>query len=385
MGRRLREPGWLHRLAAPVLFLTGLLAWFPRACTAAPPEHTRLRALLVIDTNSNLRDSTRIDQRTMVHLLQGTIPRDRREITILAGNDVTPDKILNYYKRLRTGPSEALLFYYAGHGATDKAYGHYLALQAPRRKDLVLTRTALRQAMQGKGAGLVVILTDCCSDFVPLAKRRPATLPPSAPREIHPVVRCLLFRQRGVVDITASTNEPSWGDSHGGGIFTRTLARLMEGRLRDLDTDRDGFVTWKEFFPILKSRTQATFGKWSVAQRARGEVIRQKTQMPRMFRLLPDAPLGRYRAFAVVSLTNRTGTTVHYQYRWAGAETWHEESLTAGQATTLFCPLSKPSGPLPALEVQELPDTTIHRLEARRWEGSGTPGFAAGMRYSFRD
>src|SRR5262249_40558594 len=157
----------------------------------------------------------------------------------------TPDKILGYYRALRTNGTETLLFFYAGHGATDDKVGHYLQLQNGRYN---LARHGLRRAMQEKQPGLAVILTDCCSNFHPLRAR---SAPESGsegrgedergPRETSPVVRNLLFQQRGLVDLTASDNEPSWGDAEQGGIFTRTLAALMTGKPAELDRNKDGF------------------------------------------------------------------------------------------------------------------------------------------------
>ena len=72
-------------------------------------------------------------------------------------------------------------------------------------------------------------------------------------RALHPTVRCLFFQARGTVDITAATDNASWSDNKKGGLFTRSLARLVElTPLRELDKDRDGVVTWSEFFPQLR-------------------------------------------------------------------------------------------------------------------------------------
>lgn len=377
---------WARRIAG--LLVVGFLALV--ALAAAPEANTparelaRLRALLVIDTRSDLRDSVTADRRGMEGLLRAGVPESRLDLTILSDEQATPDNILAYYRNLTCRPSEALLFFYAGHGANDLRHGHYLALQAPRHMDLLLTRAALRQAMQEKGAALVVLLTDCCSNILPMPTAKPTRgKPVEPPTDIQPVLRCLFFQQRGVVDITASTNDSSWGDDQHGGIFTRTLARLMAGDLKTLDSDGDGFVTWKEFFPILTRETEGTFVAWATERRTAGETVDQKSQTPRLFRLLPDAPLEKQKDYAVVSLTNRTKAAVAFRYHWSSDENWTSEVLPAGQTITLFRPLADPEGPLPLLEIVQ-GDAAPSRLEARRWTGSSTPGMAAGTRYSIR-
>jgi hypothetical protein len=372
---------------ALLLAALSVLACAAGPAGAAPKELTRLHALLVIDSNSNIKDDVAVDRRRMERLLAGGIPPDRLDLTTYAGDRATPENILQYYRNLKTGPLEVLLFFFAGHGATDPQRGHYLALESSRGKTRFLTRTELRQAMQDKQAGLVVILTDCCSNVVPLPPGEGGPLREafSTPAEIAPVIRCLLFQQQGVVDITAATNEEAWGDPREGGVFTRTLARLLQGPVKDLDTDQDGFVTWKEFFPHLDKATHAAFDRWADAARRGGaDVPRAAAQAPRSYRLLPDAALDRERCYAVVSLTNHTPTLVRFKYRWAGEEAWKDDELQPNLATTLFQPMAIPGGPPPALELQPEKGSRTYKLDARRWDGPGTPGYSCGERYSIR-
>src|SRR5437762_3577308 len=73
-----------------------------------------------------------------------------------------------------------------------------------------LFRHEVRGAMEARGAGLVLLLTDCCST--------PRKLPPllteskgmvERARTLRPTVRSLLFQARGTVDITAATDNAS--------------------------------------------------------------------------------------------------------------------------------------------------------------------------------
>src|SRR5262249_1990844 len=190
---------------------------------AQGPELKKLHALLVIDTASNLGDSVQKDLNTVRDLLN-QLPRGRVETTVLQGADATPDRVLDYFKRLAIGSDEAMLCYYSGHGATDPDRGHVLAMNAG-----YLSRTRLREAMDRKQAGLSVLLTDCCSNKVKLPPVQPEVM---AMQNEKPM-RDLFLRARGVVDITAATNSPSWGGNLKGGVFTRALWSAVMSATRE--------------------------------------------------------------------------------------------------------------------------------------------------------
>jgi hypothetical protein len=304
--------------------------------TVAPPpsELRRVRVLLAIDTLSDLGKSVRIDGARMESVFREGFPRTRLELTTFYGDKVSRNNILAHYRDLDADPSEALVFYYAGHGATDLVKGHYLALNyrgedEPRDP---LLRTDLKQAMLQHRPGLMVIITDCCSNVHRLPKRPPspdAELAPKRPT-VSPVLRDLLLRHRGVVDVTASTGNASFGDDEAGGIFTRTLGRLLESSFPQLDTNHDGFLEWSEFFPLLQQETEHTFSTWAKAQRALGDDIEQKSQRPRAL-ALPGAP---------VLVFNPAVSTVRYEYRWQGTDSWRSASLAAKQSARLRIPPS---------------------------------------------
>ena len=108
--------------------------------------------------------------------------------------------------------------------------------------------------------GLVVLMTDCCSDRFKLpGKTRRIYTDVGTASTIQPVLGCLLFRSRGVVDITASSGNAAFGDDHDGGIFTRTFDRLVREKSANVDTDHDGFVSWQEFFARVQNETEGTF------------------------------------------------------------------------------------------------------------------------------
>jgi hypothetical protein len=328
---------------------------------AQAPELRRVRALLVIDTRSGLGESVELDGRRMMSVLRTGLPKDRLDVTTLTGAKVSRATILSYYRNLATGPDEALLFYYAGHGATDPDKGHFLALQELKTEPL--TRADLKEAMRKKRPGLVVILTDCCSDRYELKKKN-RDIWSEEHREVNPVLRDLLLRHRGVVDVTASTGNEAFGDEHQGGLFTRNLGRLLLTPVRDLDTNGDGFVDWSEFFPRLQHDTERSFVSWAREHRSLGEDIDQKSQRPRALQLPGDAGTA-----GAVTVRNHTDRMIAYEYRWQGTDAWTAASLEPRKSATHAVPA--------ALAGKDV------RLEIRSKEGTGR--FRPGETARFHD
>jgi hypothetical protein len=372
---RLASPG---RLAALVALALSALVPAARATEdpARPNELKRVRALLVIDTESNLVDSVKHDRENMRILLQEHIPAERCKVDVLEGKKVTRQDILRYYRDLKTGPDEALLFFYAGHGCIDHDLGQ--CLQPQMAKTPLVPRAEVRKAMEQKGAGLVVLLTDCCSTRLK-AKPKPNGRQTIKGVKLHPVLRCLFFQHRGTVDVTAAEDDTgSFGDDEHGGVFTGSLVTLLEGDLQTVDRNGDGFVSWKEFFPILARETEKNFRAFAERARANNEAVGQKTQRPRSF-ALPDAPVSR--TFAVVSLRNDSGKPVRYRYRWSGEKDWKEASVPEKGTASHNLALAQGRS-LPEFEIEAINEKGKGTLRPGKWSGTGQPAYQDGKEYN---
>ncbi|MGL4550227.1 MAG: caspase family protein [Gemmataceae bacterium] len=250
-------------------------------------ELKRLRVLVVMDTDSNLEESLVIDRENVRGLFLDKIPKARATIDVLDGKKATPANVLKYYRELKTGPDEGLLCFFGGHGAIDVKRGHYFQMEAGP-----LMRGDLRRAMADTKAGLVVLLSDCCSSPFNLPKKKTQGLPivgmpPPPPPGLHPTVHELFFLARGTIDISASRpGTPSWGDSERGGLFTSTVCRMLAEPVAKLDTNKDGKLLWVEFLPNLESVTEGEFKGWKarMPERERGR-IREATQKPYAYKL----------------------------------------------------------------------------------------------------
>ncbi len=317
---------------------------------APPPELRKVHALLVIDTLSGLGESVKVDGERIDHLLSERIPADRIEIRVLTGKDVNADGILAYYRNLQADRNDAIFFYYAGHGATDPRQGHFLAVQDLASKPLI--RSELRKAMLQHHPALTVIMTDCCSNVVPLGKTRRVLIDNGNAQTLDPLLRCLLFQLRGLVDITAASGNASFGDDHEGGIFTRTFGGLIEKGIDGSDTDGDGFVSWNEFFKRLQTSTASVFVTWADKQRARGEDVDQSSQKPMAF------SLGGKTELRAVLIRNGRSESIIYEFRWSGRSSWSNGRIAPGGHAEHTVPADL-SDPEPSLEVRFAEGKTV--------------------------
>lgn len=260
---------FLGALALAFVFMPG------RARADMPPEVTRVRILLIIDTLGDKADLNGFgsDKDNMKKVIKEAMRdqnlEDRYTLDVLQGADATPARVLAYYRELKVAPTETLFCYYSGHGGAHKGGGHFLEMRAGR-----LQRSELRKAMEARRPRLVVLLSDCCADYgdVPLsrilvaedtkkeAKKKPApgarqnTL--RSPR--GETLRHLLFHGRGVVDITAcDLGKLAFSSYKGrGGYFTLTLASLLRTDSDHFEADGDGVVGWGTFFTTLQEATR---------------------------------------------------------------------------------------------------------------------------------
>jgi hypothetical protein len=358
---------------------------------AAPPELKKIHVVLAVDTDSDLADSVRIDLDRVRGMLEDALPRERFEIKEFTGRELTRANLLAHVRdpRLKVGPDSGLVFYYGGHGAIEPGTGHYLKL----KHGPVMMRSELRQAMEARKPGLVVLLTDCCSTHIRIPKPPPTfgdALDPKALPELKrmkPVFRSLFYQARGTVDITAATDNASWGDDDDGGIFTRTLCRVLYKDLRELDRDRDGVVSWKEFFPVLQAETDATFQTWAARMRRNRESVPAVRQKPFAFALVAAPPVqvvvappptSKESTFAVISLENRTATELRFQYRWTNQPDWKSASLASNGRLPVFVAVDGPLGDAFEMEIKFEGRNGVGHLAPRIWKGKGTPSFADG-------
>ncbi|HYV37318.1 MAG TPA: caspase family protein [Gemmataceae bacterium] len=262
---------------------------------SASADASLLRIFLVIDTNAAKRGGSdnihRPAQQANLKYMKDVINevygsengkfKDRLYLDVIQGDDVTPEKIRAYFKKLPYNPKQALLFYYGGHGGTDKDKGHYLATSGGN-----ILRSEIKNMMLNTGAQSAFIISDCCSDYVPFGNQpgggRSLLLNASLLSFAQPSFELagmpesqqatggakansklfydLFYKTEGVVDFTAATKGTvSWCNSNGG-YMTRVLAKaLADSTNAPSQAVRPDAINWPSFFAKVKERTTATF------------------------------------------------------------------------------------------------------------------------------
>lgn len=331
-----------------------------RGVAAEMPELKKIHILVVLDTEaSDLAPSLRVDEHRLRNLWRQAIPADRHSLTLLKGKQATRSVVLEQIRALPLHPDEGLVVYYGGHGATDpRSKQHYFDFSDGKP----LLRVDVLRAMEDKNPALAVLLSDCCSTPKKLKEVISTRAVVPAAQKLHPTVRSLLFTNRGTVDITAATDNASWSDNLQGGLFTRSLERLLLAPIKDLDGNGDGQVSWNEFFPQLQKETRLLFDSWRKDMTARGERIESRNQVPHVFE----------HRLAVVGIKNATPIPLEYKVRWPGQPNWTEMTLRPGEQRIHRTLLGANDTP-PHLEAHFNVVRKPQELAATVWTGIGEP------------
>ncbi len=351
------------------------------------PELKKLHVLLAIDTSSALADSVDVDRHNMETVLRKHIPRERLELAVLQGEQLTRDAILRHYRNLKYGSEDGVLFFYAGHGKIDEMKQPYFAPQcaqgahdhagrgaASHGGEETRTHRHSERLLQHREAG---------ENHARVPPKQRALAPEAATP--HPVSRCLFFQHRGIVDITAAQEgTASFGHFRRGGIFTQALVKVLDSDFKDLDLNKDHFVSWKEFAEVLTRKTEDLFDQLceQTRERLKWDIKKeQKTQRPHIYSLAEQG-VGP-QTFAVVSLVNRTGTPMRLRYRWSSMKEWQELRLEKDGKRVLDLAI-KPDvedSALPRLEIEPIGERGGTRISARKWSGSGKPQYKDGREF----
>lgn len=162
-------------------------------------EEPMLHAVIVVDTHSNVGQFVQIDKHNALRTIHGGF-RDanqlhRLSMTVLEGQTATPQNAIAALRALKPAPNDTVLFYYAGHGASEQGRGHFLRMSAGK-----LTRKTLKQEIDRHNVRLKVILTESCSNMMPASHF--AMKPGVATGDWEKLSR-LFFAESGTVDVNS--------------------------------------------------------------------------------------------------------------------------------------------------------------------------------------
>jgi hypothetical protein len=343
-----------------------------------PRELRRIQILMLMDTGGDLGASVRVDTKRLLTLWERTIPQTRYTCKVIEGKSATRAGVLDALRALTVRDDEGVVFFYAGHGATVKKTKEHFFIMSNKDR---LWRKEILSALQAKKPGLAVLLTDCCSTPVRV-KFDDTQQMPGKGDTIYPTVRHLFFQSRGTVDITAATDAPSWCDPSNGGLFTRAVCKLLFKPVKELDTTKDKFVDWEEFFAALKEETQMRFLDWKegILGRLDPDSVPQSLldpnarQVPAFFGKLPSR---REAGFYLACFKNALDEPIRVQVRWSGEKDWRPAvKLEPDQRAML--PMEVKAGARrarPRLEIRILGRQLSEAVEAEWWEGAGKPSW----------
>jgi hypothetical protein len=307
---------FLFKRLNPCVFAV-VLAVFSDICLAAPAS--KLRVVLVDDgVNSQKRgadlSSGCAGNSAGFQSLFGMAFDENAEkfsLDILQGDDVSPTGVRNFINQLKVAPTENIFFYYCGHGGVDQKLGAFFMMGTEGN----ILRAEIRKLLIAKRARGVIFISDACTTFADFE------FVPLAPAPAFEVFYDLIVATEGLVDIaSSSTGQESWF-SKVGSVFTTAFQKNIVYERQSFDANRDGFVTWAEFFPKLSEATKQEFADLK-SRTAAGNPLRIAKDQTPFAHFLGEWPQFQRK----VSVENLTGEkvriTVHYFGFDAAAQRW---------------------------------------------------------------
>jgi hypothetical protein len=197
----------------------------------------------------------------------------------IPGDQVGVAEVRRRVSALPIGNTDTLLFFYVGHGKSRERV-HILATsrgEIPRDE----MRNALMTAPRVRPR-LTLMLTECCANE---QAPKPLGVIPMYGLSLDEKVPDrnllvnLLLDHSGFVDITSC----SYDETSAAGLFSDELKFHMEAEANfdSYDVNRDGFVSWREFFPVVVRSTNED--RQELQKRIGGGD--HKTQIPYAFSL----------------------------------------------------------------------------------------------------
>lgn len=175
------------------------------------------------------------------------IAYDRVNIEVRKINETS---LHQFYAHHPVNANDTLLFYYCGHGIMHPKDYHIFNATAGR-----VRRDYIRKIFSFLPAKLKIIATETCSSYNVDTKMR------SRFGNSTEVMSDLLFNAKGNVDITAaSPSQTAWyGDNGEGGVFTNALMDVFQRDRSEVDSNKNGRVTWVEAFPQIQAQARINF------------------------------------------------------------------------------------------------------------------------------
>ena len=246
----------------------------------------KLHAILVADTDSNLKQSVQSDIAHFKSVLKAGLPNNKLRIIVIKGKQVTPNNITNLLKGIVINPTDSVLFYYSGHGGFDNKKGHFFALTNSKQH---LYRSQVVHAITNPfKPRFWAIITDCCASVAKAAPQCAAA--GGKQNKSKKLLTHLFLKTKGSINITSSRPEQvSYGPASGG-LFTTSFCNVLGSNFNKQ-------FDWNEIFYKTRSETSSLSecGLSNEVNFYTFNGIKQKTQIPYSFQTMYGKPVNGLR------------------------------------------------------------------------------------------
>ena len=209
--------------------------------------------LIIMDADSRIGPAMKIDQREIEELLASVnrVYSLKKTVYLSSNNATRRSAVLDWIQNVRPARDDVMFVYYGGHGTMVSHIYKETYLQLTDRE---LFRSKLANTMQqANSCRLKLLITDACSSAPSPAIPMSYAVETVSKRHI----KDLFGQHEGFLHVNAATEgEYAWCNNADGSNFTLSLIDSISDQS---DTDRDGFVTWKEVFKLAIKGTKERY------------------------------------------------------------------------------------------------------------------------------
>lgn len=232
------------------LFFSLILLLAPQKVAAFTPE--KIEAFLLIDSESNLRNSVKKDGHIMVEFLKKVAKATNMEllVTVVEGKEVSKDRIEQWLSQINNTPHDVVLFYFSGHGCKSNSPlipWPYLFLSQKRTLVSLENIITLLESQQTR---LSLIIADCCNSTILTPKTKIPFLIQGideTQKKIFPICAEQLFKKTtGHIRTIAATRGQNALAYNEGSLFTLALIKALEKGCKKPST------SWKSILNTTK-------------------------------------------------------------------------------------------------------------------------------------
>lgn len=171
-------------------------------------------------------------------------------------------------------PEDAVVFYYSGHGNYARDGQYYLVAGGNWT-----SRSAVTVALQSRGAGLVVLITDACFNFTDVDPPKKSKSYEARMAATAPLFRKLFFETNGFVDLNSCQRDEkaaTHADHTLGSVFTKAFVDTLKNK------SHIATATWQSIVNEISQETASQFAvlhpDGETLETGTGDFVNQRSQ-----------------------------------------------------------------------------------------------------------